>query len=79
MVNEEVPLIVDSSVKKSILKGTMKIIPSKRLTDPRENVTFLVLHLRLKNHDADVVLALHVPQKSDIEKLESDIGTKICV
>lgn len=56
-------MIKSPGVKKSILKGTQKIIPSKKLTDPREDVTLLMLHLRLKEHDADILFTLNVPKK----------------
>ena len=50
-------------IKTSILKGTQKIIPSKKLDDPREDVTMFILHIRLKAHDADLLFTLNVPNK----------------
>lgn len=56
-------MIQSSTIKKSILKGTQRIIPSKKQTDPREDVTMFMLHLRLKEHEADILLTLNVPKK----------------
>ena len=79
MVNDEVPKINDVHVKKSILKGTQKvsinfhatilssiqqIIPSKNPDDEREDVTLMILHLRLKNYDSDILFTLNIPNKS---------------
>ena len=62
-VTDGVPKIGSPLILKHILKGTQKIRPSKSLTDPREFVTMLILHLRVKQHDADILITLNIPQK----------------
>ncbi|CAI2381200.1 unnamed protein product [Moneuplotes crassus] len=57
------PKIKSSNIIKSYLKGTQHIIPSKIPTDDREEVTLFMLHLRLKDHDADILVTLNVPKK----------------
>ena len=57
------PKIKGSNIIKSFLKGTQNIIPSKRETDPREVVTLFMLHLRLKDKEADILITLNVPKK----------------
>ena len=64
MTEKVSPKITASNIVKSCLKGYQKIIPSKRLTDDREFVTLFMIHLRLKDHDADILITLNVPDKA---------------
>ncbi|CAI2381047.1 unnamed protein product [Moneuplotes crassus] len=64
-INAEVaPKIRGSNIIKSYLKGTQHIIPSKRADEDREEVTLFMVHLRLKEHDADILVTLNVPNKA---------------
>ena len=58
---------------KSSLRGVQHIIPSKRENDDREKVTLFMLHIRLKDHDADLLLTLNVPEKANSTDKYEDV------